>query len=126
MGLFSKLKKRRETWEVSLEFDAKALNKKLVDAAKSFYDFRKEESHKDYTDFIEGFLNLEILNLAKAKELTAEAYAYNRGRIDSLKALLSARATAIVTREQEKKLGAKQPGTQRYMKSTSSSGHLAI
>jgi hypothetical protein len=94
MGLFSKYFGEKEPSDL-FEFNRAELQKEISKVAASLYDTRHEEGHVKLVTFLEKSMNLEILALSAAKELTAEAYAYRRGKIDAIKAVLLAREQAL-------------------------------
>ena len=100
MGLFSK---KVPLAEREMIFNKELLQKNLSKLAGPMYDFRKDESHKVYTQYIQNLLDAEILEMTRTKELTPDAYAYHRGRIDGLRHVLSLRDKFILDKEYAKK-----------------------
>lgn len=104
MGLFNRLKKQKPLEEREFVFNKDLLRKKAAKLSRVFYGYRKDEGHQKFVQYIETAIDLEMLEMTHTKELSSEAYAYHRGRIDSLRSILSYREKYILDGERAKKI----------------------
>ncbi len=134
MGLFSKWFSKKPANEElfaarDLEFNRERLQKAIVKQSEALYDYRNDESHKVYSEYVRYLLNLEVLLLAEGK-LGAEDYNYRRGRIDALRNVLNARETFVQNKENLRKSPTKGPGEQEakrsYVRAPSTQAGLSI
>ncbi len=112
-----------------LEFNRERLQKAIVKQSESLYEYRNDESHRIFAEYVRYLLNLEILLIAEGK-LDAESYSYRRGRVDALRNVLNARETFVQNKENLRKSPTKGPGEQEakrtYLRAPSSQAGLSI
>lgn len=125
MGLFSRLifgtprrlkPEARLFAERELEFNKAQLQTALIRRSEDLYEYRSDETHRVFADYVRQVLNLEILQLAEGK-LDAESYHYRRGRVDALRNLLNAREVYIQNKELLRKSETKGSGEQEAKRS---------
>jgi len=138
MGLFSSWFRRQPKalslealfTEREFEFNRERLDRAIVKQSEALYEYRNDESHKVFADYVRHILNREMLLLADAKQTTPEAYAYHRGRIDALRTVLNTRETYIQNKENLRKSPTKGPGEQEakrsYVRAPSTQAGLSI
>lgn len=85
MDLFNR-KKKEVTRD--FEFSNEKLHKNLEKLKAELYDDRKSSSHHVFVKFIKSLRDKELLNFAHPRDVSKEAYDYNRGRLDSLSNVL--------------------------------------
>lgn len=94
MALLDKIFGTKEVSDL-FDFNRETIHKELSRVAEKLYDVRVDEGFKVLRTFLEKSMNLDILMLSEKKELTSEAYAYQRGKIDGARNLLIAVDQAI-------------------------------
>jgi len=101
MGLLSKIfgEKRQQGLVV---FSRNEILKSISKVADTFNEVKGQEGHQNLVTFLEMSMNLDILALSEQKELTSEAYAYRRGKIDAIRNVLISREQAIANSKKEK------------------------
>ena len=92
MDLFNR-KPKKVT--IDLDFNAKALESQIRSLAGALVELRHDPASKAFVQYVVKLMNLEILRLSSTPALNSEAYAYRRGRIDSLRELLTVREAYI-------------------------------
>lgn len=131
MGLFSKFRaKDKSPVEREIAYNKEVIQKNLDRCRSGLYDYRNDESHAIFVRLLQSMADLEMLELTTTKELSGEAYAYHRGRIDAIRAVLSLRTKYILDRDNAKKTkensrGPDHEAKRTYMKPPTSAG-LAI
>lgn len=117
MGLFSK-KPKQVVKPIDLKYNINELHKDMERHRKDLFDTRMGEGHKTFVRFIETMRNLELLQMANAKEMTSSTHAYHKGRIDALSGILNMRETCIADIKQvktkDKKSRAENPLVRNY------------
>jgi hypothetical protein len=122
MGLFSKWFAKRQAptpalfSERELEFNKKKLQDDLIRQSEKLYEYRSDESHRVFSDYVRQVLNLELLQLAEGK-MDLESYAYRRGRVDALRNVINAREVHIQNKEMLRKSEVKDPDAQEAKRS---------
>jgi hypothetical protein len=94
MGLFSK-KKKHTPLAFDLEYNKEILGKQIVGISDSLVEYKDDPGSQVFVKYITKLLNMEILNLAHAKDVTDGAFSYHRGRVDALKELIDKREAFI-------------------------------
>lgn len=108
-----------------MEFNRKKLEGEIVKHSSHLFDYRSEQSHKVFSDYVRSLLNLEILKLSELKPTTLDAFAYQRGRIDALRQVLDLREKFILDKKEERKTG--EEGSRRsYVRQPATSAGLSI
>lgn len=131
MDLFSKKKKTAPQEmlfsEREMEFNKERLHAVILKLSSELYNYRNDESHKIYTDYLRHFLNLEILKFSEAKA-DREELAYLRGRIAGLRDVLNAREVYITNKDLLRKSGDPnaQEAKRSYVRSPSTQAGLSI
>lgn len=115
--------------EREMEFNRKKLETDIVRQSEQLYDYRNDESHRVYTDYLRSALNLEVLRLTDGKVPDVD-YAYHRGRVDALRAVLNTREVAIQNKEMLRRSEGKDPQAQEakrsYVRAPATSAGLSI
>lgn len=101
MGLFNRGKEEKPK-ALDLNYSVEALEKQIRDLARPLHEYRNDTPSKVFVSYIFRLMNLEILKMSTGRELTGEAYAYRRGRVDALRELLSTREAYISHEENAK------------------------
>lgn len=120
MGLFSKWWPRSKPVKLfaerDLEFNKAQLQAALIRRSSDLYEYRSDETHRVFADYIRQVLNLEMLELTEGK-LDPESYIYRRGRVDALRNVLNAREVHIQNKELLRKSETKGAGEQEAKRS---------
>lgn len=127
MGLFSKWRTEKPGVFTAKEmtFNRTKLQAEIVKHSASLYDYRADQSHKVYSDYVRSLLNLEILRLSEVKPTSLDAYAHQRGKIDALRQVLDLREKFIQDKKVAKETGEKE-GARSYVRSPATSAGLSI
>lgn len=126
MGLFSRFFKKNAVFtERELFFNKDRVQADIMKHSSALYDYRSDQSHKVYSDYVRSLLNLEILRLADMKPGTLEAYANQRGRIDALKQVLDLREKFIQDKKVAKETGEVE-SKRSYLRTPATSAGLSI
>lgn len=105
MGLLGKIFSKKDGPAPDIvTLSREELQKEIVKLADNLYDVRQQEGYQILHKFVEKSLSQYILDLSDRKELTGEAYAFHRGKIDGVRNLLIA-----ITRANENSKNAKGP-----------------
>jgi len=121
MGLFSRWFFRRPKVvpifaDRDMEYNKATLQTALIRQSEALYEYRNDETHRVFADYVRQVLNLEILALAEGK-LDEHSYHYRRGRVDALRNVLNAREVHIQNKELLRKAGPKSSGEQEAKRS---------
>lgn len=131
MVLFSRKRKEKPEErlfsEREMEFNKEKLAASIFKQSNLLFDYRNDESHKIFADYLRQFLNLEILKFSEAKA-DKEELAYLRGRIAGLRDVLNSREVVIANKDMLRK--SKDPKAQEaklsYVRSPSTQAGLSI
>lgn len=134
MALFSKLLSffaaffgppRLEFGVRELVFNRAKLQADILKNMEALNDYRADQSHKVFIDYLRNLLNLEILRLAEVRTATPEAVALQRGRIEGLRHVLDLREKFLEDKKHQKET--KTPaGTRSYVRSPATTAGLSI
>ncbi len=136
MGLFSKWWRRAPAKptlfsERELDFNKESLDRAIVKTSEALWEYRNDQSHKVFADYLRLTLNREILQLADGKvDGGVEAYAYRRGRVDALRQALNAREVFLANKETLRKTQKQDPnaaaGKRSYVRAPATQAGLSI
>jgi hypothetical protein len=101
MGLFSR-KPAVNVTSTEIKYNIRDLRQDMERLRKNIYDTRAGEGHRVFAKFVETMRNVELLEMANAKEMSSTSHAYHKGRIDALSSILNMRETCIADIKQIK------------------------
>lgn len=130
MDLFSKILRfffgRRMLFsQRDMVFNRGKLEGDIVKHSAMLYDYRTDQSHKVFSEYLRSLLNLEILKLSEVKLTTPETFAYQRGRIEGLRHALDLREKFIQDKKVAKETG-QEESKRSYVRQPATSAGLAI
>lgn len=133
MALFNRLflaliflfQKRGKFSSRELVFNRTKLQADMMKNMDALNDYRADQSHRIFVDYLRNLLNLEILRMAEGRPSTPESVAVQRGRIEGLRHALDFREKFIEDKKVQKETKA-PAGTRSYVRSPATTAGLSI